>query len=163
MSIIETLDHTDPIIRSRFFAKTRRSENGCLEWTASQKGRGRGQFSLYHHRPINIVRTASRVAFWLEHGVWPQLACHTCDNPLCVDHTHLFEGTNADNSADMVKKGRQVRGEKQHMTKLTEAMVSDMRRLRIEGWSKQMLADRFQVDHKSVYNICHYVTWKHVP
>lgn len=54
---------------------------------------------------------------------------HSCDVRSCRNVEHLFLGTNADNIADMVAKGRQARqrGEANGSAKLAEADILEIR------------------------------------
>lgn len=36
------------------------------------------------------------------------MACHHCDNPICVNPDHIFIGTGKDNMQDWTKKGKNV-------------------------------------------------------
>ena len=61
------------------------------------------------------TRPAHRVAWELYMGKRPpdnMQVCHHCDNPPCCNPAHLFLGTNADNVADKMAKGREARGAK---------------------------------------------------
>jgi hypothetical protein len=88
----------------RLISKVRFSPwGGCWEWTGS-KVAGYGQVWIG-----GKTRRAHRVAYYLHTGESPEVVCHSCDNPSCVNPHHLFGGTQADNVQDREQKGRGVR------------------------------------------------------
>src|SRR3990167_5510093 len=95
-------------VEERFWAKVAKSE-GCWIWNGAVSGDGYGSF--YQER--KWVK-AHRLSWELSLGMIPQFSdpqvalcvLHHCDTPRCVRPDHLFLGTNRDNVADMVAKGR---------------------------------------------------------
>jgi hypothetical protein len=96
----------DPALMKRFYEKVDNSagRSDCWPWIGATDGKGRGQFWINGR----LVR-APRVAWSLHHNqTFPpdKLACHTCDNPNCVNPAHIFVGSMSENIADAVRKGR---------------------------------------------------------
>lgn len=131
----------------------------CWPWTASTI-KGCGQFEVQNH----CIRSP-RVAYYIGYGKWPEVnACHTCDNPLCCNYHHIFDGTQMQNIEDARQKGRIYRGERHYKAKLTE---NDVREIRILLQQRPKLAfreigRRYKVDGKAISGIAYNMTWKHV-
>lgn len=89
-------------ITANFFARIQRSD-ACWLWTG---GRGTRQYGKWSVR--GKWYPAHRLAYTAFVGLIPDgmLVLHKCDNPPCVRPDHLFLGTHADNTADMIAKGR---------------------------------------------------------
>jgi len=90
----------------RFWSKVDKSggPDACWLWTAGRDKAGYGRFNLDGH----TIMAASRAGWILTFGPVPEglSVLHHCDNPPCVNLTHLFLGTDAINAADKVAKGR---------------------------------------------------------
>lgn len=132
-----------------------RDGNGCLIWTGAKTPKGYGIVSdgpslFYVHRVAYEAANAPP---------GPLLVCHRCDTPSCADDTHLFAGTAAQNSADMVSKGRSPRGEAAANSKLT---VADVRHIRASTASNKALAASLGVSHGAISHVRRRTTWAHV-
>lgn len=143
----------------RFLAKAQKRDNGCIEWTASIGPGGYGQFRLARQRK-NML--AHRYAWTLANGPIPDgmFVCHHCDNRLCVNPAHLFLGTPADNSADMVRKKRSKGAPRPGRTnpnaRLTEIEVEA---IRASSASIRALAEAFGVGKSQIHRIRHGLSW----
>ena len=95
----------------------------CIHTPTGLDSHGYGQC-----RDRQKMRKAHQIAYEHIHKKIPtgMLVLHSCDNRTCINPRHLSLGTNDDNMADMVKRGRAPR-EKQHTAILTWAKVADIR------------------------------------
>jgi len=104
--------HTPENFAARFWRKVdQRGPDECWPWKGTRLRTGRGQVHLRWEGKKNVRATAPAVAWVLTHGPIPSglVPCHNCptgDDPNCVNPTHLFLGTQAENVHDSVKKGR---------------------------------------------------------
>lgn len=80
----------------------------CWLWSGSRDAQQYGDIRIGK----KLMR-AHRVSWTIRNGQIPNgiFVLHRCDNPSCVNPSHLFLGTIQDNHADMCKKGRIASGD----------------------------------------------------
>ncbi len=130
----------------------------CWLWTGRTKPPGYGALQT---GPLGARRTvfAHRFAWEVANGPIPagMFVCHSCDVPLCCNPAHLFLGTQADNMADMDRKGRRYppppcrfKGQDQNNAKLCNAEVLEIRASREP---LRTLAERYGVSGATISRV----------
>ena len=104
--------------------------------------------------------TLHRVVFYAAHGYLPEVVRHNCDNPRCIEITHLEPGTQVDNMRDMRERGRagdcRNFGEANGRAVLTDEQVQTIRDLYIKGsrqYGLPALARQFGVGTSQIWRI----------
>ena len=146
----------------RFYQKTKLNQNtGCLEWTGGLNTWGYGQASIN-----KTTKLAHRHSYEISVGEIPKgmLCCHHCDNPKCIEPSHLFIGTNADNAKDKVLKNRQksMKGESCVTHKLKDCNIRALRELNKSGMKISVITDLFRISRTQAYRIINNQSWAHV-
>lgn len=150
-----------PSAEERFWAKVDRgAPEQCWTWQAGIGACGYGLFNA-NGKPDRAHRfsLSLRLGRPLRPG---SVACHTCDNRVCVNPDHLYEGTHQTNVDDAVSRGRTSRGESHPISKLSEMDVLAIRHLAASGEKNRDLAARFGVAEASISNITYGRSWTHI-
>ena len=110
----------------RFWSKVARgAPDACWEWLGGKHARGDyGVFyesgrTWYAHRFVFHVTVRPLMA--------GEVLRHSCDNPGCVNPSHLEPGQQIDNVRDRVDRERNARGGRNGRAKLTEQTVRAIR------------------------------------
>ena len=155
----------------RFWAKVDKSGE-CWEWTGAILRNGYGEFGL-----DGKMRLTHRISYLWHHPLSVDLwehreicVCHRCDNPKCVNPSHLFLGSQIDNLKDMTKKGRRrsgvcgdVRGEINGNSKLTEDAVREIRtRYAKGGITKKQLSLEYGISAGALGKVISRERWTHI-
>ena len=131
----------------------------CRIWTGRTNAGGYGSFKLAQRGTL-VHRWICR----LFHGTPPDgkpFAIHSCDRPACVNPDHLRWGSQQDNVADRVDRGRgaDFSGERNPRAKLTEMDVRVIRYLSSRGVSTRWLAAEHGVGTSTIRSVARGETW----
>ena len=139
----------------RFWEKVNKTKT-CWLWDGT-RSRERGFISMN-----GKMISAPRFSYLLNVGEIPEglCVCHTCDDPRCVNPSHLWLGTHAENMRDMRLKGR-VKNERNGRSKHTTEKVREIRELWATGqYTQRELGEKFGVSHTNIYAINKGLLWK---
>ena len=137
--------------------------NDCLIWPYTRISSG--------YAKIKIARkllTVSRIVCEHYHGPPPSplhLAAHSCGNGQggCVTPRHLRWATHQENQDDMLIHGTRIRGERNHLSKLTERDIPEIRCRLKAGCSQQSIANDYGVSQVAISAIHLKHSWAWLP
>lgn len=133
------------------------SDDVCWPWRAGCDAYGYGVLT-YKRRTYKATRLSYMIFNQLE--TFSEWALHDCDNPICINPTHLFAGDNDANIKDRQAKNRQAVGMMNGLSKLTAETVLEIKRKLNFGQSQKSIAIEHGVSSMTISLINQGKTWK---
>lgn len=98
---------------------------------------------------------AHRVSFALHNPELPEnlFVCHKCNNPICVNPSHLYLATSAQNTLDAAKDGLIAKGEKHWTFISTPAFIDEVFALRKTGITQKEIAKKLKVNQSHISRV----------
>lgn len=157
-------------IEARFWNKVNKTLS-CWWWLGAFSSDGYGTYGIgektIHGSPKTM--SAHRFSYCLANNVKKlptKLDClHSCDNPKCVNPSHLRLDTRSANIRDMCSKGRGRPGTRAGMPRavLSESQVRQIiAKFNSKFFAIGQLAREYKVTHKTVANIVQGKSWKNL-
>lgn len=156
-------------LAERLWSRVDRSAgpDGCWPWTGARLPHGYGRMGVGSRREqTRRTELTHRIAYAVHTGedVSGLVVRHRCDNPPCCNPAHLQLGTMADNTQDMISRGRArggVTGPANGASKLTEADVRTIR-LRSAAENHEAISRDYGVSRTAIRHVVERKTWRHV-
>jgi len=135
--------------------------SGCWLWIGAMGVSKYGQIRVKNADGFWAMGYAHRVSWRIYNSIIPDKmhVLHKCDNPSCVNPSHLFLGTQKSNMEDKALKGRQIRGEQSTQAKITEknaiSILNDTR-------PHKKIANQYNISASLISRIKTRRAWRHV-
>lgn len=158
--IYEGANIDTPQFKDRFWSRVQpATDDKCWPWMRACTSAGYGQLYVG-----DTAFLAHRIAYYLAHGSWPKVACHTCDNPICCNPKHICNGTYQLNMHHRSQRGRHntPKGEANGRSYLTEEQVRAIRSLATTGQSQGDIAQVVGCSQANVSQIVNRKNWSHI-
>lgn len=133
----------------------------CWNWD------GRGSIRGYGYICVRLPQhvSAHRFSWMLHNGAIPKgmVICHKCDRPCCVNPNHLFMGTQSNNVADKVSKGRGFIQLAYANAHLSADQIKEIRAsYKPHKITQQTLAKKYGVTRENIHYILKGKSWGHL-
>ena len=146
----------------RIFLRKIKKTSSCWEWYGTKNKSGYGTIHCRKFKQRNIL--AHRFSWHLYNGGIPDDMCvlHKCDNRGCVNPSHLFLGTQADNVKDMMdkKRNKHPTKERHHFAKINGEIITKMKTMRSNGAIYKDIGEAFGIHLSTARSAIIGKTWR---
>lgn len=127
-------------IEERLLSKVEKTDS-CWIWKGTLNPNNKNARGLISYN--GKIQLAHRVSYQLYVGKIPEglLVCHTCDNGLCVNPSHLFLGTQRDNMQDASRKKR-IHNQTKDKCKYGHPFSEENTKVSPSGYRRCMICER---------------------